>query len=101
MGHESLHKQVSDLRDETRDVHRAIISLIEELDAVDWYNQRMDACKDEELRAVSAHNKDEEKKHASMLLEWIRRKDETFSKELKNYLFPVGPIAGMEEERRG
>ena len=68
-------------------MHRAIISLMEELEAVDWYNQRIDVCKDEELKAVLIHNRDEEKEHAAMMLEWIRRKDPKFDEELKDYLF--------------
>jgi hypothetical protein len=67
---------------------------VEELsEAVDWYAQRVDACKDPELRAILAHNRDEEKEHAAMVLEWIRRRDPRFSKELKEYLFSTGPIA--------
>ena len=82
-----FHESIDDLSDATREMHRAIVSLMEELEAVDWYNQRVDACKDEVLKAILAHNRDEEKEHASMLLEWIRRKDPTFSKQLKDYLF--------------
>ncbi len=93
MAHEGLHEAASDLTDETRDMHRAIVSLIEELEAVDWYQQRADACKNPELKAILAHNRDEEKEHAAMLLEWIRRKDSAFSKELKDYLFTDKPIA--------
>ena len=78
---------------ETRDMHRAITSLMEELEAVDWYNQRVDACKDNELKAILAHNRDEEKEHAAMVLEWIRRKDPAFDKELKDYLFTEKPIS--------
>jgi len=73
-------------------MHRAIISLMEELEAVDWYNQRVDACKDEELKTILAHNRDEEKEHAAMVLEWIRRRDPAFSHELKDYLFTEGDI---------
>jgi len=87
------HEAVEELSQETRDMHRAIVSLMEELEAVDWYNQRADACNDEELKAILEHNRDEEKEHASMVLEWIRRKDPKFSKELKNYLFSEKPIA--------
>ena len=86
------HESVEELSDETRDMHRAIVSLMEELEAVDWYNQRADACTDEELKAILAHNRDEEKEHASMVLEWIRRKDPVFSKELKDCLFTKKPI---------
>jgi len=87
MSNEGYHEPINELSDETRDMHRAITSLMEELEAVDWYNQRVDACKDNELKAILAHNRDEEKEHAAMLLEWIRRKDTTFSKELKHFLF--------------
>jgi ferritin-like protein len=86
------HEPIEELSDETRDMHRAIVSLMEELEAVDWYNQRISACKDEQLKVILAHNRDEEKEHASMLLEWIRRRDSTFSKELKEYLFNENPI---------
>ncbi|MBS1200491.1 MAG: ferritin [Proteobacteria bacterium] len=93
MSNEGYHEPVEELTDETRDMHRAIVSLMEELEAVDWYNQRVDACKDESLRAILAHNRDEEKEHAAMVLEWIRRSDPKFSKELKDYLFTETPIA--------
>ncbi len=93
MANEGYHEPIDELTDETRDMHRAIISLMEELEAVDWYNQRADACKDNELRAILAHNRDEEKEHASMVLEWIRRNDPSFDKELKDYLFTENPIA--------
>lgn len=87
MANEGYHEDTADLSDETRDMHRAIVSLMEELEAVDWYNQRVDACKDPELKAILEHNRDEEKEHAAMTLEWIRRKDPAFDKELKDYLF--------------
>ncbi|WNM62149.1 ferritin-like domain-containing protein [Candidatus Nitrospira neomarina] len=87
------HEPIEELSHETRDMHRAIFSLMEELEAVDWYNQRANACKDADLKAILAHNRDEEKEHASMVLEWIRRKDPSFSKHLKDYLFTEKPIA--------
>jgi hypothetical protein len=87
------HEPASELSDETRDMHRAIVSLMEELEAVDWYNQRADACKDAELKAILMHNRDEEKEHAAMVLEWIRRKDASFSEELRDYLFTDKRIA--------
>jgi ferritin-like protein len=93
MANEGFHEAADELSDETKDMHRAIVSLMEELEAVDWYNQRVDACKDENLKAILAHNRDEEKEHAAMVLEWIRRCDPTFSKELKDYLFTENPIA--------
>ena len=87
MANEGYHEPVEELSQETKDMHKAIVSLMEELEAVDWYNQRIDACQDEELKAILRHNRDEEKEHAAMVLEWIRRKDSTFDKELKDYLF--------------
>ena len=68
-------------------MHRAITSLREELEAADWYNQRADASKDPELKAILARNRDEEKEHSSMVLKWIRRRDATLDIELKDYLF--------------
>jgi ferritin-like protein len=93
MANEGYHEPVGELADETRDMHRAITSLMEELEAVDWYNQRVDACKDAELGAILAHNRDEEKEHAAMVLEWIRRRDPVFDKELRDYLFTDHTIA--------
>ena len=87
MANERYHEPIDELTDETRDMHRATTSLMEELEAVDWYNQRVDATKGPELAAFVAHNRDEEKEHAAMVLEWIRRKDLTFDKELKDFLF--------------
>jgi ferritin-like protein len=96
LANEGYHEPIDELSDETRDMHRAIVSLMEELEAVDWYNQRVDACRDEELRAILAHNRDEEKEHAAMVLEWIRRRDPTMDKELKDYLFTKDSIASLE-----
>jgi uncharacterized protein len=93
MSNEGYHEPVEQLSAATRDMHRAIISLMEELEAVDWYNQRVDACSDPELKAVLAHNRDEEKEHASMVLEWIRRHDPRFDKELRDYLFTDKSLA--------
>ena len=87
-----FHEPVEELSTETRDMHRAIVSLMEELEAVDWYNQRSDACADPELRAILEHNRDEEKEHAAMLFEWVRRHDKKFSEHLKTYLFSDKPI---------
>jgi ferritin-like protein len=101
VSNEGYHEPIAELSDETRDMHRAIISLMEELEAVDWYNQRVDVCKDDELRAILAHNRDEEKEHASMIMEWIRRRDSRFDKELRDYLFTDKPIASLEHEHKG
>jgi uncharacterized protein len=87
-----LHEAIDQLRPETIEVHRAVVSLIEELEAADWYNQRVDATQDDELRAVLAHNRDEEKEHAAMTLEWWRRRDAELDALLRRYLFTDGPI---------
>lgn len=87
MANEGYHEPIEELSDKTRDMHRAIQSLMEELEAVDWYNQRVDACKDPELKKILAHNRDEEKEHAAMVLEWVRQHDPRFEKELREYLF--------------
>jgi len=101
MANEGYHEEIGDLSDATRDMHRAIVSLMEELEAVDWYNQRAEACKDPELKAILVHNRDEEKEHASMVLEWIRRRDPKFNSELKDYLFTDKPIASLEKDHKG
>jgi ferritin-like protein len=93
MANVGYHENEELLSQETKDMHKAIVSLMEELEAVDWYNQRMDACADIELKAILKHNRDEEKEHAAMILEWIRRKDTTFDKELKDYLFTEKAIS--------
>ncbi len=93
MANEGYHEAIDELSDDTRDMHRAITSLMEELEAIDWYNQRVDACKDTDLAAILAHNRDEEKEHAAMVLEWIRRRDPTFDADLEDILFSDKPIA--------
>ncbi|MEQ8516641.1 MAG: ferritin-like domain-containing protein [Chromatocurvus sp.] len=93
MSNEGYHEPVGELSAATRDMHRAIVSLMEELEAVDWYNQRVDACQDPELKRILAHNRDEEKEHAAMVIEWIRRQDPKFDEELRDYLFTDKPIA--------
>jgi len=98
MANEGYHEPVDKLSKETMDMHRAIVSLMEELEAVDWYNQRVDACSDPELKAILAHNRDEEKEHAAMMLEWIRRRDPRFDHELKDALFKEGPITGQHHD---
>ncbi len=90
MANEGYHEPVEELNDDVRDMHRAITSLMEELEAVDWYNQRVHATKDEELKKLLIHNRDEEKEHAAMMLEWIRRRDDFFDKQLRKFLFKDG-----------
>ncbi|CAL62060.1 Conserved hypothetical protein [Herminiimonas arsenicoxydans] len=98
MSNEGYHEPIDKLSAETMDMHRAITSLMEELEAVDWYNQRVDAATDPELKKILAHNRDEEKEHAAMVLEWIRRRDPKMDKELRNALFKEGPITGDHHE---
>ena len=87
MASTDLHENTDLLTRETREMHRALVSLIEELEAVDWYAQRVDASEDEELKEILAHNRDEEKEHACMALEWIRRHDAKFDEYLRTFLF--------------
>ena len=94
----TFHEREDALKPETRDRHRAIVSIMEELEAVDWYDQRVDAAGDDELRAILAHNRDEEKEHAAMTLEWLRRHDEKWDEQLRNYLFTDKPVLEREEE---
>ena len=98
MSHEGLHEPAELLTDETRNLHRALISLIEELEAIDWYQQRADACSDPALKAVLLHNMREEIEHASMVLEWLRRNSGDFAKQLKTYLFTEKDILAVEDE---
>jgi ferritin-like protein len=93
MSSESYHESLDKLSESTRDMHRAITSLMEELEAVDWYQQRVDATEDADLKAILSHNRDEEKEHAAMVLEWIRRKDPKFDAELRDWLFTDKPFA--------
>ena len=92
----TLHESTEKLKKETIDRHRAIVSLMEELEAVDWYDQRVDAAHDEELRAILAHNRDEEKEHAVMTLEWLRRHDAALDRQLRTYLFADKPVLEVE-----
>ncbi len=101
MASEGYHEPVELLSPKTRDHHRAIISLMEELEAVDWYDQRVEATDDAELAEVLAHNRDEEKEHAAMTLEWLRRRDPIFDEHLRTYLFTQGSITAIEEEAVG
>jgi len=92
MANEGYHESEDKLTQATKDMHKAIVSLMEELEAMDWYNQRIDACEDQELAGILVHNRDEEKEHAVMLLEWIRRQDPVLDKELREYLFTSNKI---------
>jgi ferritin-like protein len=92
----TLHESDDKLKAATIDRHRAIVSLMEELEAVDWYDQRVDAAGDDELRAILAHNRDEEKEHAAMTLEWLRRRDPQLDRQLRTYLFSDKPVLEVE-----
>lgn len=98
MGGGAYHESQDKLTKKTKELHRALNSLIEELEAVDWYQQRVDATEDENLREILAHNRDEEKEHAAMILEWIRRNDKAMEKELETYLFQKGKITEIEDQ---
>ena len=98
MANEGYHESIEKLSVETMDMHRAIISLMEELEAVDWYNQRVDAAADPELKRILVHNRDEEKEHAAMVLEWIRRRDPKLDHELRDVLFKDDDIAGHHHD---
>lgn len=91
-----LHESNELLRPETIDRHRAIVSIMEELEAIDWYDQRVDAAGDEQLRELLAHNRDEEKEHAAMMLEWLRRHDPKLDEHLRTYLFTSGRLMDIE-----
>ncbi|HEY5243056.1 MAG TPA: encapsulin-associated ferritin-like protein [Polyangiaceae bacterium] len=101
MSSESYHEPIELLSEATKNMHRAIVSLKEELEAVDWYQQRAEACSDEELRGVLVHNKNEEIEHAMMNLEWIRRHCEIFDANIKTYISSKGPILAVEKAQSG
>ena len=96
MASETLHEDPDKLGPEVIDRHRAIVSLMEELEAVDWYDQRAKATANAELRAILEHNRDEEKEHAAMALEWLRRNDPKLDEHLRTFLFKEGPITEIE-----
>ena len=97
----AFHESADLLSAGTRDMHRALVSLMEELEAIDWYQQRVDATGDNELKRILEHNRDEEKEHAAMLLEWIRRRDQAFDERLRLFLYREGPLTELEAPVRG
>ena len=101
MAGETLHEERSVLSDEILDRHRAFSTIMEELEAIDWYDQRIAASGSAELRAVLTHNRDEEKEHAAMLLEWVRRHDPAFDRHLRAQLFNPGAIQETEQLEAG
>lgn len=100
MSSDSLHAPRERLSAATLAKHHAIVSLMEELEAADWYQQRADDCEDEALKAILLHNMREEIEHAAMVLEWLRRNSEHFDKQLREYLFTEGDIAASEEKKK-
>ena len=100
MSSETLHEDAKALGPEIIDKHRAITSLMEELEAVDWYDQRVAVASDDDLKAVLAHNRDEEKEHAAMVLEWLRRHDPVLDANLRKYLFTEEPLAALVAEEK-
>ena len=93
-----LHEAAEKLQPATVDRHRALVSIQEELEAVDWYDQRVDATDDGALAEILAHNRDEEKEHAAMTLEWLRRHDPVLDRHLRTYLFKQGDVLALEEQ---
>ena len=93
----TLHESTEELSEQTKELHRALVSLQEELEAVDWYQQRAEACSDSALREILKHNMREEIEHASMLLEWLRRRNDDFERTLGTYLYAEGSITEVEE----
>ena len=101
MASDQYHEPVEELTPQTRDMHRALVSLQEEIEAIDWYRQRADACGDEEMKAVLLHNMREEMEHACMMLEWLRRHSTDFDANLRTYLFTEGPVLDVEKVDTG
>ncbi len=97
MASNTYHEPIDLLSGDTRDMHRAIVSLMEELEAIDWYQQRADACADPQLKDVLLHNKNEEIEHAAMVMEWIRRHNDQFNTMMRKYLFSEAAIVGIEK----
>lgn len=98
MSSEAYHEPIEKLSESTINLHRAIESLREELEAVDWYQQRVDATPDAHLKKILLHNRNEEIEHAAMVLEWIRRRDAEFDRQLRTYLFKQGDITEIEDD---
>jgi len=98
MASEGLHESRKTLSRETRDRHRALVSLQEELEAIDWYCQRAEACGDARLKAILLHNMREEMEHSAMLIEWLCRHDSNFDRQLREHLFSDAPVTGEDDE---
>ena len=100
MASDTYHEPSELLSENSKDLHRAIVSLMEELEAIDWYQQRAEATQDLALRAVLEHNRDEETEHAMMVLEWLRRASPVFDAHIRTYLMKEGPITGLETRKK-
>ena len=98
MSSDTYHEPLELLSEDTKNTHRAIVSLMEELEAIDWYQQRAEACSDPELASVLTHNKNEEVEHAMMTLEWLRRKSSVFAENIETYIGSSGPITEVEAQ---
>ncbi|MFW5752346.1 MAG: encapsulin-associated ferritin-like protein [bacterium] len=96
----NYHEPAGELNNKTRDFTRALNSLKEEIEAIDWYQQRVDTATDEGLKKILAHNRDEEIEHACMTLEWLRRNMDQWDEELRTYLFTEGEITELEDEEK-
>jgi ferritin-like protein len=94
---QNYHEPPEELSEATRDYIRALNSLKEEIEAIDWYQQRMDGTKDKALKKILAHNRNEEMEHACMMLEWLRRNMEGWDEQLKAYLFTSKEITTIEK----
>ena len=101
MASDAHHEPIEFLSEHTKDMHRALTSLMEELEAIDWYQQRAEATQDPQLRAVLAHNRDEETEHAAMLLEWLRQKSPVFDEKLRTFLMKTAPNSHLGAPRPG
>lgn len=97
----SYHEPTSELSAASRDLHRALASLMEELEAIDWYQQRVDVTPDVALKEILQHNLDEEVEHAVMVLEWLRRRMPQFDTNLRTYLFTAAPVTEIEAQAEG
>lgn len=97
----SFYVPYSELSAEARTFDNAIASLMEELEATNYYNQRADVATDESLREIMIHNRNEEIEHVAMLVEWFRRNSPEFEEELRTYLFTDAPITEVEESATG
>lgn len=96
---QNFHEPVEEISKDTRNFIRALNTLKEEVEAIDWYQQRLDAATNEELKNILTHNRDEEMEHACMALEWLRRNMPAWDKKMKTYLFTEGPLTEIEEEK--